>query len=148
MLPTAALRRGDGAGHRSLVSIKEESAARTNLPGSRIFQIMEHVVTKASIAEAFADRLREHYGERLVKVLRVPHDPHEGNASPDIIYLIVIYDPELSEDERYTFFGVVTGFLLKEGGPYYVDAHPLSRTDYQYSNDAVAHAARKEGVSL
>ena len=94
-------------------------------------QIMEHVVTKASVAEAFTDRLRQHFGECLVKVLCVPRDPHDGSASPDIIYLIVIYDPELSEDERHAFFGVVTGFLLKEGGPYYVDAHPLSRADYQ-----------------
>ncbi len=90
---------------------------------------MEHVVTKASVAEAFTDRLRQHYGERLVKVLRVPRDPHDDSASPEIIYLIVVFDPALSEDKRHAFFGVVTGFLLKEGGPYYVDAHPLSRTD-------------------
>lgn len=106
---------------------------------------MEHVVTKRAVAEAFKERLEAHYGERLVKMLRMPHDPYSAETEPEIIYLIAIFDPELSEDERHDFFGVITGMLLEEGGPYYVDAHPLSRSAYQHGRDAAAFAARERG---
>ena len=109
---------------------------------------MEHVVTQRAMAEAFKERLEAHYGERLVKVLRVPHDPYNAEKESEIIYLIAVFDPELSEDERHDFFGVITESLLEEGGPYYVDAHPLSRSAYQHGRDAVAFVAREWGAAL
>lgn len=95
-----------------------------------------------------ADRLKRHFGDRLVRLLELPSTPYGDRGEGQ--YLAVVlrdegYDPD---DARREALQVQNQFDQDTEYRHVTTVYVLSESELNESNTGVARAARAEGISI
>ncbi len=108
-----------------------------------------HEITRADALALLANRLRRHYGERLLGVYAIKDDPHEPSGHLDALFLVAVLREPFALFDEIAATSALTDQLNRElSGSLVTTVFPVSSSDFLQGDMGPATIAAREGVRL
>jgi hypothetical protein len=109
---------------------------------------MASIDTKSRTQTQLAERLKRHFGNRLVHLLKLASTPYGGRGEGQYL-VVVLRDEGYDRDEaRQEALQIQNQFGRDTEYRHVTTVYVLSESELKEANTGVAHAARVEGVSV
>lgn len=101
---------------------------------------------KREAAVRLAEKLQEHYGDRLRKVIRIPRDPYDGESIPESVFAVAVLEGDVTPYAEIEDVGAISEAVdANLDFEVYSSIYVTSQQSYEDGEGPVARTSREEG---